>query len=224
MYSKMYDEKHRMFGLSTVPSQPVRFFQKGLRERLLCKDCEQKFSRHENYARGVFYGNTVSNARPHKNFLLIQDLSYQPLKLFFLSLLWRFGVTSIEAFNTCNLGPHEEKLRKMLHADDPGDYLTYPCMVFAITWNRKHVSDLIVPPCVARMDARWIWSLVVGGFLLSFDVASHPPPRTLWPAFLKPDGTMILQIEEITKIQFLHRFASDIAKAQRSRNADTSCS
>lgn len=210
-----------MFGLSTVASQPVRLLQKGLRERLLCDDCEQKFGRHESYARGVFYGETVRKARAHENFLLIEGLIDQPLKLFFLSLLWRFGVTSIEAFKTCDLGPHEEKLRKMLHAEDPGEYLTYPCMVFAITWNRKHIPDLIVPPCVARTDTGRIWSFVVGGFLLSFDVGSHRPPRELWPAFLKPDGTMVLQIEEITKIQFLHRFASDIARAQRSRKTGT---
>ena len=219
LHGAMYDEKHRFFGLSSVPARRIQLFQKGLREFLLCEDCEQQFGRYEQYASRVFYGGTPITGSLHKKTVTLEDLDYKPLKLFFMSLLWRFGVTSIEYYKGASLGPHEERLRNMLQAEDPGNYDAYPCLVVAVSLDGKHIPDLIVPPALARIDGHWIWSLVVAGFLLTFYVSSHTPPDVLYPAFLKPDGTMILQIKDMTEIDFLYRFSREIAQAERTRKS-----
>ncbi len=36
MYRPLYDKKHRFYSVSSFPSKPNRFHQKGLREKLLC--------------------------------------------------------------------------------------------------------------------------------------------------------------------------------------------
>ena len=208
----MYDKGHRFFGLSNIETRRVEIFHKGLREPLLCKDCEQQFGRYENYARGIFYGGTRKGVSRIKNSILISELDYKRLKLFFMSILWRFGITSLEYYKGATLGPHEENLRKILYVEDPCDYRTYPCLVTAVVVEGKHLSDLIVPPALARIDQHWIWSLVVGGFLLTFYVSSHLPPSLFYPAFLKPDGTMIIQIKEITEIDFLYKQCCKIGK------------
>lgn len=65
---QLYDNKHRCYILSTEPRKYFPFVQKGYREKLLCKKCEGKFSRWENYARRVLYGGecieiTTNNAK-----------------------------------------------------------------------------------------------------------------------------------------------------------------
>ena len=132
MYQAMYDPKHRFQGLSSVPSARARLYQKGLRQELLCEQCEQQFGRYESYATQVFYGGVSVVGQRRGNKLLLSSLDYKRLKLFFLSLLWRFGVTSIDVFRGADLGPHSEKLRKMLLVEDPGDG-SRTCLVTAVT-------------------------------------------------------------------------------------------
>jgi len=156
LYKEFYDPKHRFFSLSCTPSEREHLHQKGLRESLLCADCELLFSRFENYAAKVFYGNDVAASERHGDLLLLHDLDYNTLKLFLLSLLWRFGVTSIPELKGARLGPHAERLRSMLLTEDPGDPLTYPCMLTAVMWEGKHLGDLIVPPCLAKLGGQHI--------------------------------------------------------------------
>lgn len=215
MFESMYDQKHRFFGLSSVPAKQDKLFQKGLRERLLCGDCEQHIGRYESYASGVFCGSTVKRVSRLRNTLFIAGLDYKPL--FFMSLLWRFGVTKLECYQGADLGPHKERLRQLILADDPSDCLSYPCLVVAITLDGTHVPDLIVPPSLARLNQQWIWSLVVAGFLLTFFVSSHSPPNVLYPAFLQPHGNLAIQIRDMREIAFLYRTACEIGSAQRIR-------
>lgn len=222
LYREMYDPKHRFLALSTVASNRTRMYQKGLREDLLCADCEQLLSRFESYASRVFYGNGATTAKSSGRMLIINGLDYIPMKLFLLSLLWRFGITNIALFKTARLGPHAEKLRRMLLAKNPGDPLMYPCLLTAVTWQGKHIGDFIVPPCLAKMDKQHIWSFVVAGIVFTFFVSSHVSTAVPPPAFLQANGSLIVMRKEITEIDFLHRFASDLGKAQRERMHNTS--
>jgi hypothetical protein len=147
----------------------------------------------------------------------LAGLDYTKMKLFLMSLLWRFGVTSLEFFKGARLGKHGESLSKMLLVGDPGDPETYPCFLTAVTWQGKHIGDLLVPPCLARMQGHHIWSFVVAGIVMTFFVSSHVPKLIPLPAFLQKDGSMIVTTREITEIELLYRFASDIADAQRKR-------
>lgn len=221
LYKEMYDPKHRFFALSCDASDRERWHQKGLREPLLCADCEILFSRFEGYAAKVFYGGGVASSQRHQDLLVLHGLDYASLKLFFLSLLWRFGVTSIAELKGASLGPHSERLRKMLLAQDPGDPLTYPCMLTAVMWEGKHLGDLIVPPCLARIGGQHIWSIVVAGIVFTFFVAKHIPVAAPAPAFLQKTGTMIIQVKDMRRIDFLYRFACEIGEARRRRKGRT---
>jgi len=63
-----------------------------------------------------------------------------------MSLIWRLGVTSIEPFAGADLGPHHEHLRSLLLAADPADFLRYPAMATALTYERRHIPDLTRTP------------------------------------------------------------------------------
>jgi hypothetical protein len=143
MYREMYDPKHRFFGLSRTKHEGVRLFQKGLREKLLCADCEALLSKYEHYAADVFFGNGQQLLKGYRDGsqIILEGLDYHRLKLFFLSLLWRLGVTSLSEFKGAELGTrHLERLRKMIHGESPGEEMEYPCWLTAITHNGKHLG------------------------------------------------------------------------------------
>lgn len=217
MYQGMYDPKHRFHAMSRMASHPVLTYQKGLREKLLCRDCEQQFGRYETYAAQFFYGSPQLAFRKEGKHFTVGGADYKRLKLFFLSLLWRFGVTSVDILSGTDLGPHAEVLRKMLLAEDPGGCLVYPCLVTAVTWKGTHIADLIVGPSTAKMEGHRIWQFVVAGFVFTFFVSSHLPPAGISSAFLQSNGSLIIGVREIEEIDFLYRNACEIANAQKVR-------
>ncbi|MGA3008550.1 MAG: hypothetical protein ABSE59_11735 [Opitutaceae bacterium] len=219
MHQDMYDSKHRFFGLSSTPSVKEVIFQKGMRENLLCHECEQKFGRYEKYASKVFFGGESIGLRQEGNILFFAGLKYAPLKLFFMSLLWRMGVTSLKFLTGVKLGSYEPLIHELLQKEDPAGYLMFPCLISAVMHNRRHIPDLIVPPGRALVEDQHVWTFVAAGFVFSFFVSNRPPPTSVHDAFLKPDGTMCIRIAEIFEIPFLHNHAVEIGQAQRQRDA-----
>lgn len=217
MYAAMYDGKHRFFGISSIPTKRNKFFQKGLRERLLCSDCEQHIGKYEHYASGVFYGHTVRKTSRVAQGYLLEGLDYAKLKIFFLSLLWRFAMTTVEQYRRADLGPYTEKLRQLILSDDPGDYLKYPCMVTAIIIDGKHMADLIAPPADTRLEGQRIWNIVVAGFVFSFFLGKTATPSTLRAGFLRENGTLFVQVRDIHEIDYLYRFLCEMGAAERKR-------
>jgi hypothetical protein len=219
LYKDMYDEKHRFFGLSSNVETKDQLAQKGLREPLLCEDCEQQIGRYERYASGVFHGGASHGRRREQNLVHLSELEYRPLKLFLLSLLWRMGITSIPELKGLELGKHEDVLCEMLRREDPGEPLTYPCMITAVMVDGTHVSDLIIQGGETNMDGSRVWSFVAAGFVFSFFESGTTVPVEIQPAFLSRAGTAVLSVQDITKIRFLHEQLIEIAEAKRLRDA-----
>jgi hypothetical protein len=224
-HSGMYDAVHRFNAISRDPDQNNRTFQKGLRERLLCGDCEESFSNFEAYACSVLYTGTIPNATIQGDIMFLAGLEYRRLKLFFMSLLWRFAVTTLEAYRGMDLGVrHCERLRNLLVAGTPGDFLTYPCFITAVTLGGKFLSDFILPPSLGKIDGQHFWSVVVSGFLFTFAVANQPAPPLYRHSFLQSDGSMAIQIRDARTIEFLYDAMLRFAGAQKQRReaiADT---
>jgi hypothetical protein len=219
MYASLYDEKHRFWQLSSLPHRRNRQLQKGFRERLLCGDCEQRFGRWERYARDVFFGGAATQPVQTETGLLFSGLEYKRLKLFLLSLIWRLGVTSVHQLRGISLGPYEEVLRSRLLAEDPGAYTSFPALVTALTFNRKHISDLIVPPHHTRVHGQRVWTVVICGFLFYFFVSGNPPAPAICRGCLNENGCFPVHISDIREIEGLKRWGLEIAAAERERQA-----
>jgi hypothetical protein len=217
MFGPLYDEKHRFYGISNISTKSNRIFQKGLREKLLCDECEQRMSRYESYASDVFFGNATTKPLRTRTGFLFVDLDYRSLKLFFMSLLWRLGTTSLRELKGAELGPHQERVRALLCADDPADFLTFPAMVTAMTFDRRHIPDLIVPPLYSRVEGRRVWAVVISGFLFHFFVSNRPPPKNVWGGFLQEDGKFPLHLTDIREVAYLQKWGAEVAAAERER-------
>src|SRR3546814_10391424 len=106
----MYDYNHRYNVLSLAPERRERIEQKGVREQLLCRDCEQKFSKLERYASLVLQGGAPGmDGQRNGSTVPVTGIDYAQFKLFRLSLLWRAGVATGRNLERVPLGPHEER-------------------------------------------------------------------------------------------------------------------
>lgn len=219
MHKTMYDSDHRFFSLSGNASLKVRTHQKGMREPLLCDDCEQQFARYEKYASGVFFGGQAVGIGRSGNMVLLSNLEYAPLKLFLMSLLWRMGVTSVDTLKGIELGPHQESLRQLLLNENPSDPMTYPCLMTAVMHEGAHMSDMIVRPGLGKVEGHRVWSFVTAGLLFSFVVSRHGAPGDMDRAVLKLDGTMAFVVKELKDIPGLHQYLAELGQAHRERTA-----
>ena len=219
-YTRMYDTKHRFFIINNDPDRDELLIQKGVREKLLCRDCEKKFSKLEGYVRNLFYGKSKLSVYKDGEYLRIQNLDCAKFKLFLLSMLWRMGVARLKWFNEVALGPHEEKIRCQLLNSQPGEPDQYPCVVIATMLNGRFSGNWILPPQKVRVLSYHCYRVVVGGFLFVFWVSSHKPPSALMEVVPKTSGEFAIRLEEIRAIGFLADAWQQIGRAIRAREGD----
>lgn len=205
MYSPLYDDKHRFHVLSSKSPSRSRREQKGLRETLLCADCEVQLSKHERYVGRLFCGAIRVRSKRQGNLVKIQGLDYFHFRLFGLSVLWRAGVSKQTFFEEVRLGCHEERLRKLVADDDPGHPEQYGFFLAPIVADERDVKDLMVQPTHSRLGGQLCYRFVFGGLIWVFVVSSHRPPREFRPAFLNREGNMLMLVSELRDLAFIRR-------------------
>lgn len=164
MYVNVYDNDPKKFYQITGSGEEVskREHQKGLREYLLCEECESKLSKNEKYADENIYGKNknceavvVENqASPDGTMKAskIEGLNYTKFKLFLDSILWRGLVCSI--FETPDYGEQVmEKLRLSLYNEVPLDEDEFPCVMIRLEYaNGELANKMIVAPYAIDND------------------------------------------------------------------------
>lgn len=174
LYKVLYDERHRFIELPDVRKGVAIQPQKGHRERLLCVDCEGKINRYEKHIRRLFVDELPSHIPNSKRIREHPRIDYSLSKLFFLSVLWRASVSSLPIFKYVALGPHEERIRKMIWDDFAGSALDYPVSVFSLFMDGEHFRDFMAEPTYMRVDQRRCYRLVLMGFVVLIYVDSVP--------------------------------------------------
>lgn len=212
VFKPMYDDKHRFFVMSNDPEIPTTHKQKGLTERLLCKRCETHLSKFENYVRKLFYGGITFGGTTEGNVYRMSEIRYTEVKLCFLSILWRMSVSSLPLFGEVRLGPHEEPLRKMILAGEPGPTSRYGFACLAPEIDGKVYSDLVLQPTSVRNSGHHFYRLVIGGLVLIFVVSSHNIDPLIQKFFVQEDGTWLLVKTDISKIDFLYQWLTETAR------------
>jgi hypothetical protein len=211
VYKELYNNKHQLFALSGTTKAQI--LQKGAREPLLCWDCEQKFSRYEDYAAKTLFGPNVARGVVQGPFKVLSGLDYRNLKLFLLSILWRFGETSLPMLTGARLGPHREILRKLLDVANPGHHSLYPCVITDVSLDGKSLRQWIIPPKRSRFDSHWVWNMVLGSYLLSFYVSNHPVHVPIALMALNQEGTLRIYQSDIRNIPSLLQIALRLREA-----------
>ena len=193
LHTPLYDAKHRV-ELVTHGAQRPRTLQKGLRERLLCGECEGVFNKYERYFSQYWYhSGRIPKVVPSGG-ILLRDLDYRLAKLFFISIIWRASVASRHEFRAAQLGPHEDKFRGLLLAEDPGPPDVYPvCGGLLVEPSTQEIRDeLVFEPLRFRQHGLWCYRLVFAGASWTVLIPRHKQVPGLREHCLNEEGELRL--------------------------------
>ena len=220
LYNAVYDDLHRFEVFSSDTSKRKSFVQQGLRERLLCADCEQNLSRHERYA-SLFLSGKLPNIQSSRKGDLVEvtGVDYTHFKLFGLSILWRAGIASHAMFEKVKLGPHQECLRQMILHGKPGAPAEYGFFLTVLVHEKEVLPDLMASPTPARLHGRICYRFVFGGLVWLFTVTRSLPSSPVRDAFLSRGGRMLMLVTELKDIRFLVEAAASILGSYEDRDA-----
>lgn len=192
-YKPLYDVRHQYLEMNTfdIPSDN-KTHQKGLRERLLCADCDnRRLGKLEDYIARVLFGKSRISCRKTKNGIIIENLSYESIRLFQLSMLWRASISSLPEFSDVALGPHEETIRTMLLKDDPGVPDQFPCILCVPgELSTKLKNKAIKMPQTQRLKGHRSYDFYCGGMAWVFVVSSHSRGRLGRDLMINRDGDL----------------------------------
>jgi hypothetical protein len=216
IFKPCYDDKHRMRILTTNATFQKRYRimpQKGPREKLLCKQCELKFSRWERYASQILFHKMSAQPHAYKDAFVVPGVDYGIFKLFQLSLLWRAGVSKLHDFNLVKLGPHEEKIRLMLFEENPGRCYEYGCVIMRSKGLPKEFEEVVMMPEMIKIESHRCVRFILNGFFWIYFVSSHtnriPYPRI----FMTEQGELPIGWDHNMSLKFFKQLADDFHRA-----------
>ncbi len=183
MYKLLYSKNHKITGIRHDGS--VNTLQKGLREHLLCSNCESKISKYELHASEVLRSLIENN---YNGTVLQINTDYKKFKLFLLSILWKAGVTTVPTF-AIQLGPHKEKIRKMLIDENPGKEDEYPCLLCLVK-DETNLTRSIYKTEAIRFEGHRCFKFLITRLLFIYFVSSHQKPTVAREISIKKDGTL----------------------------------
>ena len=215
VFKLLYDNKHKFHLLSAIPTKGNAKLQKGIRKNLLCQECETSFSKYERYVCGVLTGQENIHSVRKGRIVTVSGLDYKKFKLFLLSVLWRAGVSTLDFFESVKLGTHEEILRKMLFAENPGPPDQYGFLMAPLVVRDVVQTDIIVKPSWSRYQGHFCYRFVFGGIIWVCFVSKYRPPELARKAFLSLEGKAVMLVSEMESVSFIMRLAQDLVHMGR---------
>lgn len=215
LYKPLYDDNHRFFVLSTDVNKRRGIHPKGIYEKLLCCECEGRLSVWEGYARNVFYDLPLKLVEDSRA-VVFSGLQYTPFKLFQMSLIWRASITSRSEAHRIDLGPHTERIRKMLFEDRPGEVHEYGSILMLPGLGQELMQQFLYPPesLPTKLDGHSAYRAVFGGLFWLFIVSNHSARLPYTEVFLSKDGHLpVFKVGGGPAVKFMQQLASDFFAA-----------
>ena len=197
----------------------IRFLRKGLREALLCADCECLIGRYETYFSCLWYGahGFPSEVPLGVSKVMKSGLDYAQFKLFHLSILWRASVSTLQEFSGVALGPHEEQFRKIIlsgHPGEPEEYRLAASVLLRPDSLEVH-GGVIGVPARARHAGGLIYSSVYAGCIWHCFVSRRMPVGI---DVLQKDGTLCMTPIDVRNVPLVSNSITRAATARRKSN------
>lgn len=217
-YKPVYDAKHRFVVFSTDPAERHDLEQKGLKQHLLCDDCEERFCRYETYVSKVFYAKGRQREEIHGRRVAAQVVDYALFRCFILSLIWRMSESKLSLFRQLDLGPrHSEIIRQALLRDDPLRATQYPFIITEIMLEGQLWEDFMMGPQKVKAEGQTTYRFIISGRLFIVGVSGLDPSPTMYPMLLHPGGKLFTLIQKREEIPFLNETLAQAGESLRQR-------
>ena len=174
-YKPLYDEKGRLLGLHGQGSKRREYVQKGIREKLLCAQCETYINDLcEKYFHKYWFHNSALPLHLPEGRQCSLSFEFGKFKLLLLSVLWRCSVSTHETYKFVKLGPHEEIIRKILRDGVLPEKDRYPILFHALIHDSGEINNqLISMPLMYKMEGHAIYEMIFGGCAWYFKISNH---------------------------------------------------
>lgn len=181
--------------ISNIESHFSEKSPKGIYDtEILCKRCEGLFSRCDDYAYELLKQSFKPNEIVPKFGMVINNYDYNTLKFFFISLLWRASVSNHHYYNAMSLGPHKERLRKLIIDKNPGSEEEYSVCLRRFTGELSGAAAL--NPIKCKLDEVNYWLIYFGDYCAYIKVDKRRTPRPFNRIILKPDQKLFISTKE----------------------------
>jgi hypothetical protein len=197
MYKDLFDETNRMHAIQCMEGvlQKRGYCQTGEYEKyILCHSCDNEvLGRLDRYASLILYdGYPKIFENPTSldgiTYTYCSELDYVQFKLFLLSVLWRASISQRAFFAEVQLGPHEERIRRMLLYREPGEQLKYPCLIMTYLHLNKYSGDVVAQPSRSRVNTGYVYKFLIGGMLYPFFISKNIIHAGLKDFSINPNG------------------------------------
>ncbi len=214
LYQSLYNKFHRFLIMSTDPEERNVTRPKGIYERLLCQECENRIRDYEIYASDALYEGAELKGQKTSEGFLVENIDYTRFKLFQMTLIWRVGACTRGEMNDIRLGPHQERLRAMIYDGNPGKPYEYGCCITATTAYREILGQSILPPMrMRKVDGHACYMMVIGGMFWHFFVSSHTKTFPLAEYFISEKGTIHIRVDDENTTRCLAELVRDLKAA-----------
>jgi hypothetical protein len=176
--------------------------QDGPKEYLLCDKCEQKIGKYEKYHKESIHLSRHGIKIVHDGKIaIIQNLTYEKVKLFLLSLLWRMGISNLPQFSNISLTTHEDDLRKIIFEEKTVKCHEYPIAAIIPLINGKMDESWMCFPITSQNSYGPIYHMVIGGILYSISTTRLDAGFNKY--LLNETGSWVIPLIDLFKINFL---------------------
>lgn len=194
---------NRFYELTSKRSQIVQDCPK---EYLLCNKCEQLLgNNYEKYFKEAIHRNKHNTQKTHDGSrLIIENLDYKKMKLFFLSLLWKASISSVPEFEHVRIGENEELLRQMVLTEAPGKSVDFSVIATVPLLNNTN-NEGWSTNFIVHSTTPAIYSILIGGIFYSICATTQ---NTSFPAgyILNESGRWLMPLVDVSHIKCLWDF------------------
>ncbi len=204
-YTKLYDSQGRALGITGVGHKKSAVVQKGLRDYLLCKDCETLRNRdvEQPYmAQWQLNNETGNKLLPDESIVLKFD--HDIFIRYHLYILFLASIAATPDWSEVSLGVHEERIRKYLFDGtmlDPSLFSVAGTLMVekdGTAWDR-----VVFPPRQYRLFNQRCYGLTFGGVRWGYCISSHRN-RHLEAVSIDKNGNFPLMSSLYSEHQHVH--------------------
>jgi len=207
MYKSILKDNRRLVNVNINDlSEKRKYMQTGYTEAdLLCADCDNSIlGTLERYASNHIYSEPSANSGVTRKeypgnqeiipYVRYEHLDYAKTKLLFLSILWRCHISKNKVFSDVDLGPHAERIRKMILNNDPRNDDEYEVILIYIDTDGSRPSKSVIDPRRIKMDGNTFYIFHINEIMYHFNVSKHNKTDLFTKGAIRKDNIMDIAI------------------------------
>lgn len=191
---------------------------------IVCEQCEVRFGPWDQAAVETLI-QRAGDQKPYfsKGELLahvLRDYDYKKVKMFFISLLWRAGVSSQGFYASVSLGPFERQARQAILDENAGDSRFFS--VFLGRWNasarQQNLAKAMLSPNKNRYGNAIGYRFYLSNYIAEIKCSNSRFPREMEHACLDPDRPLVLlsrSFDESAELRVMRHVAKVVDSALR---------